>query len=330
MQKRMKRLGNIYDRIISLDNLRIAEGRAREGKANTRGVRYFDRDPESNLLRLHALLAAGQFRTSPYHVFKVYEPKERDIYELPYYPDRIVHHAIMNVLGPMFQRGYEANTYSSIEGRGAIRLRDRLARDLKKDPEGTKYCFKCDVSKYFPSINHEVLKNQLRRKIKDKRALALIFEIIDSADGLPIGNYLSQTLANFYLNVLDRRFASRYMYRYTDDITILSGSKEQLREDKKVVEQIFQETGLKMKRNWQIFPVDKRGIDYVGFRFFHGHTLLRKRLKKAILAARRKVIRGADKFKSLGGYLGWLYAADSRNFNNKYNLIWQTNIQWRR
>lgn len=326
----MKRIGNIYDRIVSIENLRIAEGKAREGKKDTRGVRAFDKDAEGNLLRLHELLVSGRFRTSQYHTFKVYEPKERDIFELPYYPDRIVHHAIMNVLGPMFMRSYEKNTYSSIEGRGAIHLRDRLARDLRNDKEGTRYCFKCDVCKYFPSIRHDVLKQQLRRKIKDKRALALIFEIIDSAEGLPIGNYLSQTLANFYLNCLDRCFASRYFYRYTDDITILGSNKEQLRKDKCKIEAIFEKLGLRMKDNWQIYPTDSRGIDYVGFRFFHGRTMLRKRLKKAILRARMKVLRGADKFKTLGCYLGWLYASNSRNFNNKYGLIWQTNIQWRR
>lgn len=327
----MKRIGNIYDRIASIENLRRAEARARLGKGKTRGVRAFDRDAEGNLQRLHGLLIAGQFRTSPYHTFKVYEPKERDIYELPYYPDRIVHHAIMNIIGPMLMGSFAANTYSSIEGRGAIHLRDRLARDLRKDPEGTRYCFKCDVCKYFPSIDHETLKMQLRRKIKDKRALALIFEIIDSASGLPIGNYLSQTFANFYLNELDRRFAARHYYRYTDDITILAGSKEQLREDKRQVECVFARLGLRMKPNWQIYPVDARGIDFVGFRFFHGRVMLRKRLKQAILRARARVLRGAsDMFKALGGYLGWLYASNSRNFNNKYQLIWQTNIAWRR
>ena len=330
---KMKRIGNIYDRIISLDNLRLAEARARQGKEKSRGVRAFDRDAEGKLLALHETLRRREFRTSPYHIFKVYEPKERDIYELPYYPDRIVHHAIMNVLGPMFNRAFLPRTYSSIEGRGAIRLRDRLKRDLRANPEGTRYCLKCDVRKYFPSIRHDVLKDQLRQKIKDKRALALLFEIIDSTDGLPIGNYTSQTLANFYGLPIVRAFCGRCCYLYTDDFVLLGSSKDGLRQDRARLCEVLASLGLQMKDNWQIFPVDARGIDFVGLRFFHGRVLLRKKIKCRMLKAAARVRRGtADKYKALGGYLGWLYASDSRNFNYKHNLIWQTtnNTQWRR
>ena len=101
----MKRNGNLYNRVISMDNLRLADEKARKGKFHTYGVQLHDRNKEANLLLLHEQLKNQTFKTSDYKVFKIYEPKERDIYQLPYYPDRIVHHAVMNILEPIWEIG---------------------------------------------------------------------------------------------------------------------------------------------------------------------------------------------------------------------------------
>src|SRR5690606_30282407 len=114
----MKRKGNIYQDIIRMENLALADLNARKGKARQYGVKVFDKNPQENLLLLHRMLSEKTYITSKYDTFKVYEPKERLVYRLPYFPDRICHHAIMNVLEPIFVASFTADTYSCIKGRG--------------------------------------------------------------------------------------------------------------------------------------------------------------------------------------------------------------------
>lgn len=151
---------------------------------------------------MHEALKAGTYRTSEYSTFKIYEPKEREIFRLPYYPDRIVHHAVMNVLEPIWLSVFTADTYSCIKKRGIHAAARKLRRVIDKDKPGCAYCLKIDIRKFYPSVNNEVLKSIVRRKLKDTRLLQLLDEIIDSAEGLPIGNYLSQYLANLILTYL--------------------------------------------------------------------------------------------------------------------------------
>src|ERR1700761_2097558 len=114
----MRRIGNLYDSIISLENLRKADAIARMGKRKQKGVIQHLKNEESNIQALHEVLQARTFKTSAYRTFPVYEPKERLVYQLPYYPDRIVHHAVMNVLEPIFVANFTADTYSCIKGKG--------------------------------------------------------------------------------------------------------------------------------------------------------------------------------------------------------------------
>lgn len=122
-----------------------------------------------NLLKLRETLLNGTFHTSKYDVFTIYEPKEREIYRLPYFPDRILHHAIMNVLEPIWVSTFTADTYSCIKNRGIHKCAKDVKQALKQDPDGTRYCLKIDIKKFYPSINHDVLKGIVRRKIKDSR-----------------------------------------------------------------------------------------------------------------------------------------------------------------
>lgn len=229
----MKRLGNLYDKIISLENLRLADKRARKGKLNTYGVKVHDRHAEADLLALHEALKAGTYKTSEYSTFFIYEPKEREIFRLPYFPDRIVHHAVMNVLESVWVSIFTADTYSCIKGRGIQAAADKLRHVIDRDKPGCAYCLKIDIRKFYPSIDHAILKRIVRRKIKDTRLLRLLDEIIDSADGLPIGNYLSQFLANLMLAYFDHWVKEtkrvRYYFRYADDIVVLHSDKRVLR-----------------------------------------------------------------------------------------------------
>lgn len=317
----MKRHGNLYERIISLDNLEAADVAARKGKKRQPGVLLFDRDKEMNLWRLHCALADKRFSTSAYTTFKVFEPKERLVYRLPYYPDRIVHHAILNILEPFFVSMFIAQSYSCIKGRG-IHGAARAVKKALVDQAGTRFCLKLDMTKFYPSVDHTVLKAHLRRKFKDPDLLWLLDEIIDSAPGLPIGNYLSQYLANFYLTGFDHWLKEQkqvqYYFRYADDLVILGSSKIELHALLADIRAYLgDQLRLSIKDNYQLFPVDTaeagRGIDFVGYVFFHTHTRLRKTIKRnfAQMARRR------PSMPSFASYWGWAKHCNSNHLIKK-------------
>ncbi len=312
----MKRLSNLYPQITSLANLQEADRKAQKGKLYTHGVRMHMRRQEGNLLVLKDMLESKTYKTSTYDIFTIHEPKERIVYRLPYFPDRITHHAIMNVLEPMFVSTFTADSYSCIKKRGIHKLLTKLKSDLK-DTEGTTYCLKFDIKKFYPSIDHHVLKALLRRKIKDNDLLWLLDEIIDSAPGLPIGNYLSQYLANFYLSYFDHWIKEnkrvKYYYRYADDIVILANNKESLHILLKDINQHLANLKLEVKDNYQVFPVDVRGIDFVGYVFRHSHIRIRKSIKKNFA---RKMARNPN-YASKASYLGWLGHCNAKHLTKK-------------
>jgi RNA-directed DNA polymerase len=313
----MKRLTNLYQQIYSLENLKEADEKASKGKSRQYGVFVHRKNQEQNLLKLQEMLIQKTFKTSLYTVFKVYEPKERDVFRLPYYPDRISHHAIMNVLEPIFLSVFTKDTYSCIKGRGIHAAADAVKKALR-DVEGTRYCLKLDIKKFYPNIDHNILKSLLRKKIKDKDLLWLLDEIIDSADGLPIGNYLSQYFANFYLTFFDHWIKEikrvKYYFRYADDIVILDRNKASLHTLLTDIKSYLTENlNLTVKENYQVFPVAARSIDFVGYRFYHTHTLLRKSIKQnfARMIAKRK------NHASIASYSGWAKHCNSNNLLKK-------------
>lgn len=322
----MKRYNNLFDKIVSLDNLYEADKRARRQKSHRPEVMLFDKNKDKLLLDLQRKLINGEYETSEYYVFKIYEPKEREIFKLPYYPDRIVHHAIMNIMEPIWVSAFVKGTYSCIRKRGI----HKALKDVKfalKDEINTQYCLKLDIRKFYPSIDHDILKTIIRKKIKDKRLLSLLDEIIESAQGVPIGNYLSQFFANLYLTYLDHWIKEqkkvRYYFRYADDIVILGGDKQQLRDlFYNIQDYLNNKLKLNFKDNWQIFKVDSRGIDFVGYRVFHTHTLLGKRIKKRFCKKINKLNKkqnlDKDTYKQkICSYIGWIKYCNGRNLLNK-------------
>lgn len=313
----MKRHGNLYQRICSIENLNLADDIARKGKMNQPGIKTHDKNRESNIAALRVSLLNKTYITSEYTTFPIYEPKERLIFRLPYYPDRIVHHAVMNILEPVFMATFTADTYSCIKGRG-IHAAARSLQAALKNTENTRYCLKLDIKKFYPNVNHDVLKQLLRKKIKDQDLLWLLDGIIDSAEGLPIGNYLSQYFANFYLSYFDHWLKEdlkvKYYFRYADDIVILAEEKSYLHSLLgQIRSYLEQNLRLQVKNNYQVFPVDTRGIDFVGYVFRHTHVLLRKSIKQNFA---RAVASGKNK-QTIASYTGWAKHCNSRNLLKK-------------
>lgn len=313
----MKRISNLYSKIYSIENLELADKKASKGKAKQPGVIDHERNRAANIERLHEMLKGKTYKTSAYTTFTIFEPKERLIFRLPYYPDRITHHAVMNVLESVFVDSFTADTYSCIKKRGIHAAANAVKRALN-DVENTQYCLKLDIRKFYPSVDHAILKQLLRRKIKDNDLLWLLDEIIDSTEGLPIGNYLSQYLANYYLSYFDHWLKEekriRYYFRYADDIVILASNKPELH---KILADIraylANRLNLEVKHNYQIFPTDSRGIDFVGYVFRHTHVRLRKSIKQDFA----RMLAKNPNAQSIASYNGWAVHCNSINLLNK-------------
>jgi retron-type reverse transcriptase len=263
------------------------------------------------------MLMDGTYQTSTYKNFTLFDPKEREISGLPYMPDRVAHHAAMFPLEQMFTSSFTTDTYSCIKGKGVHDLKETLERKLRQDVAGTRYCLKMDIRKFYPSIKHDILKNKLRCKIKDIRLLKWLDEVIDSAPGVPIGNYLSQYFANFYLSGLDHWLKEvkkvKYYFRYADDMIILCDNKADLHQLRKDIQEYLRDhLQLELKSNYQVFPVsvtNGRGIDLVGYVFYHTHTILRKTIKQRMVIA---MIYGNNPI-SVAAHMGWAVHCNSLN-----------------
>lgn len=310
----MKRFGNLYEKIISVENLYKAELKARRGKKKVKEIKDYVSNLNENILELNKELLNNTYKTSEYSHFIIYEPKPRNISKLPY-KDRIVHHAIMNYLEYVFKDSFIAQTYSCIKNRGIHKCLKALTKALKlKD----NYCLKLDVKKFYPSISSDILKKLLKTKFKDSRLLSLLDNIIDSHAGLPLGSYTSQWLANFYLNKFDHYIKEtkkiKYYFRYCDDIVILGDNKEELHNLRKEIQDyLFNKLDLELS-NFQVFPINKRGIDFLGYVSYHTHIKLRKSIKKNFI----KMINKYPNKNSRASYYGWLCHANTINLQEKY------------
>jgi retron-type reverse transcriptase len=223
----------------------------------------------------------------------------------------------MNILEDIFIRMFTADTYSCIKGRGIHAAADAVKMALK-DEKNTQYCLKLDVKKFYPSVDHDILKQLLRRKFKDNDLLWLLDEIIESAPGLPIGNYLSQFLATFYLNTFDHwiKEEKRAMYycRYMDDVVILAADKPYLHALLSEI-RVYWKDKLKLdvKDNYQVFLVESRGINFLGYIFRHGYVLLRPSIKRRFA----RMLRYKKRDASVASYYGWVKYCNGKHLLKK-------------
>lgn len=324
-----KREGYFMGDLCTLENLELAYKNSKHGKTYVYNMlKHKEFDPESVLVNLQYDFLNGSYKTSDYTVFKIFEPKERIIFRLPYAPDRIAHHAIMNVLEQFWTKKILNTSYSCIKERGVYGAYKYLRKCLK-DEKNTRYCLKCDIQKFFPSVNHDVLKSVVVKHIKDPELLELLYEIIDSTDrcefctkgyNLPIGNYLSQYLANLIVSDIITPLRNKYpklkIIIYMDDIIVLAPNKTLLHQFKNDLIQSLTQHDLTLKRNYQIFPVKARGISFVGFVFYHDKILLRKNIVKNIIKLcykykNNKITKSQFK-RSMAAYYGWLKCCNSK------------------
>lgn len=243
------------------------------------------------------MLITKEYHSARYRMFEIHEKgKVRDVADVPFFPDRIVHWAVILVLKDYLNNNLIPQTYSALPNRGAHKALKIMKQYLEHDD--AKYYLKLDIRKYFPSIDKDILMRKLRKRIKDEDYLQLCEVIIYEFpySGLPIGNYCSQYWANFYLSELDHylkeAYHCKYYLRYMDDIVIIGWSKAWLRRCLGKIRDHIETIGLHIKDNWTIRPVSE-GIDFVGFVTYKKndrvYVLLRKRTKVRLKRACRRM-----------------------------------------
>lgn len=319
----MKRYGDLFPDIVDIDNLRLAHQKARKGKSWQNTVKRVEKNLEENLQALQRSLIDKTFTTSSYTFKQVHEPKTRNIYVLPFYPDRIVQHAVMNVVEPIWDNLFIHHSFACRKGKG----QHKGSRVCMAYVRSTQYALKCDVSKFYPSINKKVMSRIVRQKIKCPDTLWLLDDIVHSTEGdtnVPIGNYTSQWLGNLYLNELDQfikhTLRCKKYIRYCDDFCLFSNDKAQLHAWNKEIERFLWD---KLKLTYSkssVFPVS-HGVDFLGYRHFPNKILLRKttaqRVKRRIRKMPTMVASGRlskeQATASLQSTKGWLKWANTHN-----------------
>lgn len=326
----MKRVGYLYDKICDLDNIKYAIRMASRRKKKHRVVALVLADVDAHAAKIQSMLANKTFVPSPYKIKQIRDGatgKIRTISCPKFYPDQIVHWAVMTPLIPVFSRGMYAHSAGGMPGRGAHRLMKTCRKWIEQDRKNTKYYLKIDISKFYQSVDNDLLKARLRRMIKDNDAMWLLGQIIDSSHGLPIGNYTSVWLSDICLQEFDRfikqQLGIKYYARYVDDAVMFGRSKRDLHKVRKAVQQYLDDKlKLQLKPNWQVSPIKDRPLDFLGYRIGQNHVVMRR---KTALRIRRRVKRIAKHNYmrlcdacAIISYGGILAHCDSYNFRKKH------------
>lgn len=305
----MKTHTNLYPGICSFENLLSAARKAQKGKRLQENVGRFNVNLEHELVRLQRELLDKSYQPGSYREFLIYEPKKRMISAAPY-RDRVVHHALCNVIAPLFEKTFIFDSYANRVGKGTHRAILRYQEFCRKNA----FALKCDVKKYFPSIDHEILKAEIRRTIACPDTLWLIDRIIDGSNeqepvleyfpgdnlftpferrkGLPIGNLTSQFFANVYFNRFDHfvkeQLGCKYYLRYVDDSVVLENDKSWLWQVKREIDNYLEKYRLRLHEHKCQIRRTEQGVTFLGFRMFPHFRLLRR---ENMVRARRRLRR---------------------------------------
>jgi retron-type reverse transcriptase len=351
----MKRCGNLWPDVITFENLLMAARQAQRRKRFRENVLDFNYKLEQELIQLQAELESKTYCPQEYRTFKIFEPKPRLI-SAAAYRDRVVHHALCNVIVPIFERTFIRDSYANRVGFGSHRALRRFTQFYRS----SAYIFQCDICKYFPSIDRAILKTLIRRKIKCPDTLWLIDTIIDRGNdqepaifhfpgddlltplqrerGLPIGNLTSQFFANVYLNGFDHFVKEKLKFkkyiRYVDDFALFSSDRAQLIEVRQHVEEYLATLRLKIHSiKSQIFST-RIGGNFVGFRVFRdrlrvrSHNLYqaRQRCKQMQLDYEAGIKTQEQVYQSLQSWIAHLKHGDTWHLRQQ---IWQS-LPWLR
>lgn len=339
----MKRVNNLYEQLISDDNLHLAlievnsTHRWLPHHKPNKTVAWVEASIPSRIKDLRAIIVNG-FEPSPIKEKRRWDKsagKWRDICEPKLWPDQYIHHALIQVLEPVMMRGMDRFCCGSIRGRGIHYGLKSIKKWMKNDLKGTKYCLELDIHHFYDTLQPSIVISRLKTLVKDYKVIDLAERVM--RDGVQIGVYCSQWFANATLQPLDHLIreggygVSHYL-RYMDNFTIFGGNKRKLRKLFFVIQDWLNSVGLSVKHNWQIFPTASRLPMALGYRFGHGYTLLKKRnlfrLKRQLNRYYYKTKR--DRYISMrlaAGLLSRMGQMKHCNSTQIYSRIYQPKVQ---
>ena len=322
----------LYSEIYSIKNLVLAWKKARKGKTKRDYVIEFEKHIGTNFKNLHEELKNETYKTKPLKTFILRDPKIRKISKSNF-RDRIVHHALIRIIEPIFDKSFIYDCCANRKGKGtlfALKRFDLFKRKTTNNLKSEAFCLKADIKHYFQEVDHEILINIIKRKVKDEKVILLIQVILNNnvADnpkdkGMPLGNLTSQFFANVYLNELDYFIKyilkAKFYIRYVDDFVILHYKKEQLETgNRKINDFLKKELKLELHQDKSKVISLSKGIDFVGFRNFYYYRLLRKRNARKMLATISRYKNGEiTNVKMTEIFQGWNAYA---KWGNSYNL----------
>ena len=283
----MRREGYIIKEIVDYSNMAESFNQVLRGKKRKRcrQGRYLLAHKEEVIQELTKQITDGSFKVSGYREKEIIEGGKLRRIQVLSMKDRIAIHAIMAVVDKHLKKRFIRTTSASIEGRGMHDLMKYIRRDMQDDPEGTRYCYKFDISKFYESVKQDFVMYCVRRVFKDKTLINLLDGFVRMMpEGISIGLRSSQGLGNLLLSVyldhyLKDKYGVRHFYRYCDDGVVLGNAKSELWKIRDVVHEQLEQIDLKVKANERVFPVDE-GIDFLGYVIYPDHVLLRKRIKQ--------------------------------------------------
>lgn len=346
----MKRYKNLFEQLVTEYNIDRAIDNSAKSKRQRPDVQKVLNNKVKYIKKVKEALLNNKFAAPLHKGVKIYDGsshKERIIIEPIYMYEQIVHHAVMQILQPIFMRGMYVFSCGSVPGRGihyGKRYVEKYIREHKDKPD-IKYCLKFDIRHYYQSVNTDLLMNKLARLIKDDKFLAIIDSILKSNKaefegeivemGLPIGFYTSQWFANFFLQDFDHfvkeKLHIKCYVRYVDDIVLFGNSKKQLHNAFLEIKKFLESEKLTIKDNWQVFKFDyinKKGertgrpLDFMGFKFYRDKTTLRRNImlkatRKARAISKKKNVSWFDAAQFIS-YLGWFKHSDSHTLYEKH------------
>jgi len=316
-----------YDYIIGLENLLSAWKEFAVGKKSRKDVQEFERNLMSNIISLHQDLVNKAYKHSQYEAFKISDPKPRDIHKAKV-RDRLLHHAIYRVLYPFFDKTFIADSYSCRVNKGTHKAIDRFrkfAYQVSKNHTRTAWVLKCDIRKFFASIDQEVMLKMIKGYIPDADIIALLTEIVGSfystekGKGLPLGNLTSQLLINIYMNKFDQfmkhKIKAKYYIRYADDFVILSDDKQSLVDMlPKIKDFLEKELNLHLHPKKVSITTVASGVDFLGWVLFPDHRVVRTITKQRMF---RGIERRKGKPETIQSYLGLVSHGNAKKLKSE-------------
>ncbi len=326
-ERETSRSRHTYHDIISVENLLAAWREFLRGKRRRKDVAEFSLNLTSNILALHWELSDKTYRHGPYHAFKINDPKPRDIHKAKV-RDRLLHHAIYRILYPRFDRTFIFDSYSCRFDKGTYRAMDRFkqyAGIVSRNYMQTAWVLKCDIRKFFASIDHEILKDILKQRTEDGDTLWLLAQVIDSFHtkdkrdvGLPLGNLTSQLFVNIYVNEFDqflkRKLNVRYCVRYADDFVVVHEDRKFLENlIPKISEFLHARLKLSLHPNKVFIKTFASGVDFLGWVHFPHRRVLRTATKRRVF----KKLHQNPSDETINSYLGLLGHGNTRKLKKR-------------